>query len=527
MTKFPPFFATISRAGRKAVAAGVGGALLGLAFYPAGWWLAWLAPGLLYLAVAVGGTLWQGLRRGFGFGFALFLVGLFWLSSVDSLPWIVVSLIEAVPYAVAGAFAVWLLPRLPVLLRPVVFAALFTLIGEAPRSNGSLAFPWLPVAASQTPALPLLQLVSVTGASGLCFAVFLIGGILGESAVQARRRTRAVFPLVGGALALFVALYAGGWRAMHKPDAGDPFPVAVIQGSRVVPPHFPLAPERAAILQTYRDLTNAAVTSAPVRPRLVVWPEAVVPGLLLRNSALRSQVIAVSRKNNVPLLAGIPDLTPDKRIWNSAALIDDGGVRGVYQKTHLVPGGEFYPFRPQLGGVYARYKIRSVDFSTGEPNQALLTLNDGTKLGTVICYETAFGAATAAQVRNGASLVVVLTNDTKFGTNAGAEQHSAFLPIRAAETRRYVVCAAATGVSEFVDPWGRVHSSTPRGVLTALVDTARLRNDQTPYVRFGEWLLWACAALILGALFVAQYKALTNSLLILANALKKRPRASD
>jgi apolipoprotein N-acyltransferase len=134
------------------------------------------------------------------------------------------------------------------------------------------------------------------------------------------------------------------------------------------------------------------------------------------------------------------------------------------------------------------------------PGSRWNVLTDGPlKLGVPICFESAIPGISRAFARNGANLLVVITNDGWFGRSGMARQHASMSPLRAVETGRWVVRCGTTGISGFISPAGVWQSRLPLGVAGALIGTVGLRTDTTPYVRFGDWFLVVSAFLVLGA----------------------------
>ena len=487
------------------------GVLLTLAFPPLGWWwAAWAALVPLYVVLAHGRA---GFLRGLLFGLALFLVGMVWMIQIGVVPWLVLSLIQAGWFALFGAVAALLLPRLPAAARPWTFAALWVL-SEALRTWGRLAFPWFPLAVTQVRALPVVQIVAVTGQWGLAFAVVLANGWLGEAWLARRRTGWTALGFVGAGLALLAALWAGGSVALGRNTVKDEsergFPVrqvAVVQGSVTPLSNATRDEQRAHFLRSYLDLTREALQDKQMA--LVTWPETAIPGTLLGMDPLMRRAVGdLARSAETPLLAGTVDLDAQRRrSYNGAVLFDgQGTIRARYHKTQLVPYGEFFPLREFLGPILTAYGAPDQDFRHGTLPGVLTTraVDAPTALGALICYESIFGRIARARVRDGAQVLVLLTSDQTFGkTPGGPYQHLDFSTLRAVETRRYLVRTAATGVSQILDPCGRVKEQLGMNRPGTLTGAVALRDDQTPFVRWGDWFLSVCGALAVGAVGLA------------------------
>jgi apolipoprotein N-acyltransferase len=423
-----------------------------------------------------------------------------WMNEIGAVPWVILALIQAVPVALLGALCGALLPRLSLAARPWAFAALWTLF-EGARTLGSYAFPWFFLASSQVRVPVLLQIVSVTGPWGLTFAIALTNGLLGEAWRAREARTR--FGWVATAAAVPALLAAGGAAVMGSGTArgsGALSTVGIAQGNVIKGARAYSDTARDDVLRVYADLTRDAATAQNASPLFVAWPETVVPGRFRTDPVLRERISGLARELRTSVLAGSVDVNDEDELLNTAFLIDRSGLlRGRYDKVQLVPVGEFFPLTGLLGPLYARYNNGSAppQFARGTGNGVLATdpvPGRGARVGVLICFESAFPQLAAWRVKNGAQVIALLTSDQTFGTTAGPQQHADLAALRAVETRRYVVRAASTGVSQIIDPWGRVTRSLGLNRRGALVGPVVLRDDRTLYVRGGDWFLAACAA---------------------------------
>ncbi len=171
-----------------------------------------------------------------------------------------------------------------------------------------------------------------------------------------------------------------------------------------------------------------------------------------------------------------------------------------YDKSHLVPYGEYVPFKkwlPFLGKVVAQVG----DFQPGTPGKTLLWKQNA--LGVQICYEIIFPGLSRAMVKNDAVLLINITNDAWFGTTSGPYQHFSMTIFRAVENRRALARAANTGISGFIDPVGRILAATPLLEEAAVTWTLPLIYKKTFYTRFGDLFALACLA---GTIFVILLK---------------------
>ncbi len=175
---------------------------------------------------------------------------------------------------------------------------------------------------------------------------------------------------------------------------------------------------------------------------------------------------------------------------NSAYLVTPERVSPTrYDKVHLVPFGEFVPGWAQI--AFTDSLVREVGAFT--PGESPLVLPAIAPLGVAICFEVVFPDLPAAEVRAGAEILTTLTNDGWYGFSWAPSQHFAQVRLRAAETQRWFVRAALTGISGFVDPSGRVVSRLEVGERGVLVNEVQPMKGLTPRARWGDWWAMLCA----------------------------------
>lgn len=478
--------------------------------FASAWWMAWLAlVPLYYVLLRANGSPRSGFVCGFWFGLALHLVGVYWMTKLGTVPWIGVAVIESGGFAFFGAVAAPLLYRLPTWARPVVFGALWTCL-EYGRTLSEVAFPWFPLAATQVPVLPMVQVVSVAGQWGLSFAIALVNGLLLEAYQAHRFRAVAWFRwLAGAAVYVPIALALGGrfvmW-ALDNPEIGGAGnehavrKVAIVQGNVGKVPenadYDVLDQYRSSALETYLQMTRFAGREAASDVSFVLWPETVVPGYLLLEPTLQFPISSLAREIGTDLLVGTMHAGGKDERFNSVVHLDPAGkVARTYAKQRLVPMGEFFLFRNVLGDIYDKYEVPNEDLTPGhEPG--VFTVGEGTKatrVGMLICYEAVFPYISRGRVRDGAEVLVQATSDQTFDGTPNPQQHADLCVLRAVETRRYFVRAGATGLSQIIDSSGRVRRNIPSLKAGTIIDSFVIDRDETLFVRFGDWFVGLCA----------------------------------
>jgi apolipoprotein N-acyltransferase len=364
--------------------------------------------------------------------------------------------------------------------------------GELGRTYLLGGVPWGLLGYVPSQRLLVIQIAAWTGVYGVSALLVLVNTALAWTAVVRRRRAAAL-SLAGAAVA--GALVMG--QVQLAPSDAPTLPVSVVQGN------IPQAVKwdagfKAETLRIYGELTRAAAPGS----KLVVWPEAAVPAYVRFEPGTLRWLTDLAADVGVPLLVGVPDAETDGRrvsYLNSAFLVESRGVRARYDKMHLVPFGEYVPLKRLLFFVEA-IAAEIGDFTPGR-RLAIFPL-EGTRFGTVICYEVIFPDLFRRFVAEGASFMTNITNDAWFGDSGGPLQHLAMVPLRAVENHITIVRAANTGVSAFVLPSGAIQSTLPLGARGTLRGEVPLRRGQTFYSRFGDVFAYACAAMS-GAALVA------------------------
>ncbi|WP_026841554.1 apolipoprotein N-acyltransferase [Citrifermentans bremense] len=252
------------------------------------------------------------------------------------------------------------------------------------------------------------------------------------------------------------------------------------------------------VLQEHREMSRTLVEKQ--RPDLVVWPEGVPVSLSFREGVLP---IAALGDLGTPLLFGAC-LRVAGGICNSAFLVDASGrILGSYDKTVLVPFGEYIPFGDTFPSLYS-WSPYSSRFWRGQSEEPLRLGNRVLSLS--ICYEDIFPLHIRKLMAGGKERRVPeamfnLTNDSWYGNSTEPVQHLALASFRSIENRRSLVRVTNTGISAFVDPAGRIVKSTGIWTKEVLVDKIPLlQGGGTPYSVAGDWIGWLCALLTASAI---------------------------
>jgi apolipoprotein N-acyltransferase len=447
--------------------------------------------------------------QGFWFGFVVHGLLLYWIvialwhfTPLSALGYAATVFILGLYVASVFALAGWVHRRtgLGLLVTfPVFWTAAEWVIGH----QGDIRFPWLGLGTSLTGFPTVVQIADVIGARGVTFLVVLANTAL---AVAWRRRAqrKPAWPIVTAVVGGVVLATAYGVVRERTLPVRRAATVAVLQPNVGWEEKWE-TDRRTAIFEQTLALASGAI--AETTPDLVAWPEVAVPAYLgctpAASAACRryvrrawvEEIAALARSTRVPQLVGAQDLeftvpdAPDpfaeNEYYNAAFLFDSLGrstAQPSYRKGYLVPITERVPFvnprwfKLEFFGGFGIGRDRPVyDIGAG-------------RFGVMICFESAFEDLARDYRARGADFLVNITNDAWFGQTAAPYQHAAHLVMRAIETRVGIARAANTGISEFVDPLGRVHLETPLYRRTFVGGTVLTTPTRTLYVRLGDWV---------------------------------------
>ena len=467
------------------------------------------------LLLAVPGLLWllgraPGWRRaawlGFLFAWAHHLAGVYWVTSailkdVANFWWLVPRAAPALAlpmalFAVPAAVLAWWLP--PGWRRVAGFAAAFVL-GEMLRGWAFTGFPWNLIGSVWAFAALPVQAAALVGVHGLSLLTLLLAGL---PLLGGRYR------LAGGALVLVLAGF-GLWRLAQPEPAAPGVRLLLVQGNIAQEVKWEQA-QRMANFRRYLDLTAGAAAAEaaahPGQPLAVIWPETASPFLLAQDPEAK-RLAATTLPAGALLLGGTvrADWLADGRlaqVWNSLVVLNPAGqVLASYDKSHLVPFGEYSPLAGLLPVRLAAGGSGGADFGAG-PGPVALNVPGLPAFGALICYEVIFPGAVAPTPRP--AWLVNITNDSWFGESAGPWQHLAAARLRAVEEGLPLARAAQSGISAVFDARGQRLAMLGLGQGGTLAAALPGAGPATPFSRLGLWLPLLLAAFTLSLPFVAR-----------------------
>lgn len=362
---------------------------------------------------------------------------------------------------------------------------------EFVRTHAFTGFPWGVLGYSQFANTLLVQTADLGGVLGLSFVLAGCNGVGARLWETLRQRPGSgftkdlVIPLAYTFLILAGALAYGHFR-LETVDtwiARAPKPVvSVVQGNIEQDKKWDTAFKDLTV-ERYRRLSLETAPSD-----LVVWPETALPFYYGRDAVYTLAVDKAVREKNAHFLIGSPAAEVDREIvryYNRAYMLNPKGLKtGHYDKTHLVPFGEYVPLQDLLFFI-EKLTAEAGNFSRGKSRGVPLGFGNHST-GVLICFEVLFPGIARAVVNNGADILTTITNDAWFGRTSAPAQHFSVAVLRAVENRRSVVRAANTGISGFIDPAGRVTAATALFETTALSAGVPALDRTTFYTRYGD-----------------------------------------
>ena len=429
-------------------------------------------------------------------GFGWFLASTFWVSHalIVSAPalWFLTPFVAfALAFILATFWAVaavvsWM-PHASALVRVLCLLAAFALI-EWTRGFVASGFPWSLMGSIFAVHLGSLQMASVIGIYGLTLLAFGCAIVPVLWLLSARRLALIL---------LMLPVLGTGW-GIARLDRQPAEPTTNAPTARLVQPAVPQQDKwnRQKRPAHLADLVNLSQAGSK-KPDIVIWPETAFAGLPSQNRLLLADTVQAATHPAGFLLTGAPRFDGDNRPLNSVFLFDhQAGLRGVYDKRHLVPFGEYVPFRSWI--PFLDIIAGPADFVAGSQNQLIAVPGIG-QVQTLICYEVIFAGHVVAPPPR-PDLMVNVTNDAWFGATIGPWQHLYQAQLRAVEEGIPLLRVANTGISAAFDGFGRQLGSIPLGER-AYLDIAIPSVLTAPvFARFGNVGFFA---LCLGAFGVA------------------------
>jgi apolipoprotein N-acyltransferase len=385
--------------------------------------------------------------------------------------------------------------------------------------------PWDLLGVAQVDNPLLTRLAPITGAYGISFVIAAVNALwLVRIRIRDRRYTRTILTVAG---VVVIVLYLVGLHFIANPvsepttatatlvqenlevGAANVGPQPTTQQflesfsylSRYPPPYYllgtPELPGTPAVYVVHSH--NGEPDNGVVQPsltNLIVWPESPAPFEDL-DPQFRTAMSALAQSAHAPIIVGNtgfesnPSAKSGYTPYNRASFItSDGTFAGHYDKMHLVPFGEYVPYKQLF--FFAKNLLNEVgSFEPGSQRTVFTT--GGHTYGVFICYESIFGDEMRHYAQQGADVLINISNDGWYGDTSAAWQHLNMVRMRAIENHRWILRATNTGVTAAINPLGRVTAAAPRHIRTSLRAHFAYEHDLTFYAAHGDLFAYACA----------------------------------
>lgn len=430
---------------------------------------------LLWRRISVSRAFW----RGWLYGLGMFGSGVHWLyislaqfGGIDIVTAIIINALfvmgMALYPAILGAFILKVFPtcnRVRVLL---ALPAGWVLL-EWVRSWFLTGFPWLLLGYSQIDS-PLAGLAPIGGVYAVSWAVSITAGLLLHGLLRGKKAKIAWISLLALWVSSTLFSFADWTRPLNKP-----LKVALVQGNTSNDTKF-LDNYAPHIIGEYLALSNEHLNVD-----LIIWPETAIPKYYHQVHTTIEEINQLAQQHNIDFILGIP-LKENNQYYNAVWVSGDDG--GFYRKRHLVPFGEFVPFRDVVTALLGNIDIPLSDFTPGAQEQPQLHTKLNT-LGISICYEDAFTWEIRRSMPH-STLLVNLSNDGWFGDSIAPHQHLQIARMRALEMGRYLLRATNTGISAIINHKGQLTVQSPQFEISVVKGTAQAFDGGTPFSLSGN-----------------------------------------
>lgn len=399
---------------------------------------------------------------------------------------------------------------------------------EWSKQFGPLAFPWELLGYSQYKFKYLIQIadcLGVYGVSGLvmlinvCIFIFVLFVMDRQWRMYHVSRKLLMYSIT---IATFTLATTVIYSSIRIAQTDKLICRSNYQSIMTVQPSIPQQEKwqgdnRISITQKMVQLSYSEKNKAS---DLVVWPETALPYAFHSKHHLRQYVLNAIKQMHIGVLVGSPSFI-DKGdqifYFNSALLIDEKGkIISRYDKVRLVPFSEYMLF-PSFRNLWRFLGAPENKFSSGKEGKTLL-LND-IQMGVQICFEIIFPDYSRKMVKNGANVLINISNDAWFGRTACPYQHFSMAVFRSVENKRALIRCANTGISGMIDPCGRIVSQSKLFETNTMIHHTPLLHTQTVYSKWGDFFPVIALILSLGYVVILQLPAFVCACLPFASRL--------
>ncbi len=465
---------------------------------------------LIYILIRKENTFIKIFKVGTIFGTTYYLVILHWIFNLYPFEWLDLGKARSIIILFCGWILISLLEGLVIgiilglfkylkvksnLLNIITIASLWFVI-EYIQEQGLLGFPWGKLAISQVDYLPIIQSVSLFGSSFIGFIIIIFNGIILEGVINYKKDKALSIKSIFIAILIFIVNISYGYVSLSEKSDRDKVNVTVVQGNINTTEKWQKG-DISKKFNIYKDLTIQAVENSNKygeKSKVVLWPETAIPVDISKNSWILEEYKVLARSLDITFMTGTfyTDYKNDGYKYNSIVTInDDGDIEDVYFKRHLVPFGEALPFEEfLLEKIPIIKELNLVDGDLKAGKESIIIDDGNLKIGCLVCYESVFPKLVIESVSHGAEAIFIASNDSWFKDSKAVYEHNNNAVLRAIESNRYVVRAANTGISCFIDNKGRVIErldTLKQGYINSSIEIIK---DKSLYTMIGEYIIY-------------------------------------
>lgn len=489
--------------GQKFLALFASGALLPLSLAPFYLWpIAILSMAVLFRNLQEQ-TPKQALAKSLAFGFGMFFAGVSWVYIsihehgfipaplallATSIFCLFIALLFALPFALSA-----LIPQKPaswLIGLPAIWV-----LSEWFRSWIFTGFPWLYSGYAHTETW-LSGWAPIGGVMWLSFLTALAAALLSQL-TQSYRNPRSMKSVKLASLAIIAAVVSGyflqqiSWTSPIEKNLS----VVLVQPNTDQHKKWAFS-ERQEILQQLQTQTQPHWGAD-----IIIWPEAAIPATPKYVRDFLTDMDQQAKVNQTALLTGIPTYDGRRKAYFNS-VITLGTAHGQYDKTRLVPFGEYVPIESVLRGLIRFFNLPMSSFSLGDADQPLLNIA-GEKVATAICYEIVYPNLVASMARE-ASMLLTVSNDAWFGRSIAPRQHMQMARMRALENAKPMMRVTSNGVTALVDHRGEITATIKQFSAGELSGYIAPRTGLTIFSQTGSWPIVILSLLICAGLIFRQ-----------------------
>ena len=360
-------------------------------------------------------------------------------------------------------------------LYSIVYISAALLLIELTRDFFFGGFPWLIPGTVSVDTL-LSNLLPIFGIAGASLLIYL--GAASVASFWNSSKKTAISILV------FTALFLIPFNEKNITDNNDFISVAIVQPS--LDPRLKLKQIYKPFIQ--ETLIKLSLTDS-IKPELIIWPEAELPFVY---KSREYYLLKERFGESTELITGMWSFEGSK-LFNSLVNIK---TDQIYKKQHLVPFGEYIPFKTILNPILIRFGAPISDISPGKQGQLSIKVKDNLNAAPLICYDVVFGNDVRKAVKS-SNFIINISNDSWFGRSLGPYQHLEISRIRAIENNKWLLRSTNDGFSAVIDNNGTIVSIMSKGEQGVIYQEIGTNNSATIYASFGYYVPYLLALIIL------------------------------